>query len=109
MEHVGNGLNAPVRMPWEAAQVMIGIVGMKIIEKKEWIEVWRLLEAEGALEVDTSPFEGRPARRYLLNSSNVTHTTVLQIIKFSQIMASPGPIVNSTRVSRAKPELFPFL
>ena len=57
-QHVRDGLNSTVRMPWESCPVVFGIVIAKIVQQQEWIEFLRLAKAEGALQLYTRSFNG---------------------------------------------------
>ena len=57
-EHVGDGLDAAMRMPGEAGEVVLGDVVAEVVEQEERIEVGGVAEAEGAAEMDAGAFEG---------------------------------------------------
>ncbi len=57
-EHIGDGLDAAMRMPGEAGEVVLGPVVAEIVEEQERIELGGLAEAEGAVELDPGPFHG---------------------------------------------------
>ncbi len=57
-EDIGNRLNAAMRVPGEAGQVVGGILVAKVVEKQEGVELLGLAEAEGALELDAGPLDG---------------------------------------------------
>ncbi len=59
VEHVGYGLDAAVRVPWKALQVMRRVVGMKVVEEQERVQKRRLVVPEGALQVHARPLYGR--------------------------------------------------
>ena len=50
-EHVGDRLDAAVRMPRKPGEVVLGIVVAEVVEQQERIEVRGLAEAEGALQL----------------------------------------------------------
>ena len=58
-QHVGDGLDAAVRVPWESGPVVLGVVVAEIVEQQEGIEVIRLAEAESAVQPHTGPFDRR--------------------------------------------------
>ena len=60
-QHVGDGLDAAVRMPGESGQVLVRVGGMEIVQHQEGIELRHLGIAEGALQVDAGPFDGGAA------------------------------------------------
>jgi hypothetical protein len=55
-KHVGDRLNTAVGMPWESRPVVVRVVIAKIIQQQEWIEIFRLAESEGALQLDAGAF-----------------------------------------------------
>jgi hypothetical protein len=61
LKHIGDGLDASMRMPWETGQIIGGMIGMKIIEKKKWIELRYFLVSEGSLEMHPCSLHGRSA------------------------------------------------
>ncbi len=56
-QHVGDGLDAAVRMPGKAAQVVVGHVVAEVVEEQERIDVFGLAKAEGATQMDTGTLE----------------------------------------------------
>ena len=56
-EHVGDGLDAAMRMPGEAGEIFVGVVVAEIVEQEERIELLRVAEPEAALQFDSGPFE----------------------------------------------------
>src|SRR5207245_9640677 len=59
VEYIGDGLDAPVRVPGKSAPVVVGVVGAEGVQQEEGIELGDLGEAERALEVDAGPLNGR--------------------------------------------------
>ena len=57
-EDVGDGLDAAMRMPGKAGQVVGGILVAEVVEQQERIELLGLAEAEGALELDACALDG---------------------------------------------------
>ena len=47
-EHIGDGLDAAVGMPWETCQIIFRYVIAEVIQQKKWIEVGGVAETEGA-------------------------------------------------------------
>ena len=37
LQHIGDGLDAPVRMPGKTSEIMVGDVGAEIVEKQEGV------------------------------------------------------------------------
>ena len=58
VQHIGDGFDAPVRMPWETFEVIIGALVPKIVEQQEWIQLARVLKAERAVQFDASALHG---------------------------------------------------
>ena len=56
-QHVGDGLDAAVRVPGEAGQVVLGNVVAEIVEQKEGIEIGGIAEAERAAQVHAGAFQ----------------------------------------------------
>ena len=56
-QHVGDGLDAAMRMPREAGEIVGRVVVAEIVEQQERIELGRLAEAEGALQLHAGAFE----------------------------------------------------
>src|SRR5215831_9634605 len=38
-EHIRNGLNAPMRVPWKPGAVVLGTIVAKVVQQKEWVEI----------------------------------------------------------------------
>ena len=57
-QDVGDGLDAAVRMPGKAGQVILGNVVAEIVEQQERIEVGRVAEAERPAQVHARAFQG---------------------------------------------------
>ena len=72
-QHVGDGLDAAVRMPGEALQVLVRLVRAEVVEQQERIEQLRLAEAEGPVEVHAGPLDGRPALDHLADAPVLCH------------------------------------
>ena len=47
-QHIGDGLDTPVRMPGKSRAVIFRTVVAEVVEEKEWIEVAGITETEGA-------------------------------------------------------------
>ena len=56
-EDVGDGLDAAMRMPGKAGEIVLGNVVAEVVEQQEGIEVGRVAEAEGAAQMDARAFE----------------------------------------------------
>src|SRR6266403_5515234 len=66
-QHIRNGLDAPVRMPRESREVILRIVVAESVQQKKRIELLRLAETEGALQLDARAFQCRFRLNNLLN------------------------------------------
>src|SRR5262249_9105415 len=66
VEDVGDGLDAPVRVPGEPLPVVVGVLGSEVVEQQERVELRNRVEAERASQVDARPLEGRLALPDLL-------------------------------------------
>ena len=69
-QHVGDGLDAAVRMPGKAGEILARAVVAEIVEQQERIEVRRVAEAERATEVHAGAFDVRLRLTDLLDGSN---------------------------------------
>src|SRR5438045_7840247 len=50
-EHVGDGLDAAMRMPGKSRQIILRIFIAEIVQQQEGIEILRFAETEGALQL----------------------------------------------------------
>ena len=57
-EHVGDRLDAAVRMPRESGEVIRRAVVAEIVEQQKRIELRRVAEAERAAQLDAGAFDG---------------------------------------------------
>src|SRR5581483_11933698 len=57
-QHIGDGLDATVRMPREAGEVIGRILVAKVIEQEERVELLGFTEAEGALKLNSCALDG---------------------------------------------------
>src|SRR5207249_6678905 len=60
VQHVGDCLDAAVRMPRETRDVFRGVLGTEVVEEKERIQPRDFRGAERPTEVDARPFDRRP-------------------------------------------------
>ena len=58
-KHVRDGLDAAVRMPGKARQIILGDVIAEIVEQEKRIEILRVAKAERTAQMHTRSFEGR--------------------------------------------------
>jgi hypothetical protein len=73
LEHVGDGFDAPVRVPWKTVAVVSRIAGAKIIEEQKRIKERKFAEAESAFEFDPGTFKYRFAFKNLADFSRKSH------------------------------------
>ena len=53
-QHIGDGLDAAMRMPGEALQILLGIIISEVIHHQERVEHVGVAKAEHAVEMDAS-------------------------------------------------------
>ncbi len=58
-QHVGDRLDAAMRMPRESGQIILGTVVAEVVEQQERIELFGLAESERALQFHAGAFERR--------------------------------------------------
>ena len=58
-EHVGNRLDAAVRMPGEAGTIVRRPIVAKIVEQEKGVELVRCAEAECPAQMNARAFDGR--------------------------------------------------
>ena len=58
-KNVGDGLDAAVRMPWEAGEIILGNVVAEVVEQQEGIEIGSVAEAKRAAEMHAGAFDRR--------------------------------------------------
>ncbi len=66
-QHIGDGLNAPVRMPRKSSHVVRRILIAKIVQQQKRIELLGLPEAKGALQLHPCSLDGWFGFKYLLH------------------------------------------
>ncbi len=54
-QHIGDGFNAAVGMPWESGQVVRGIFVAEIVQQQKRIELLGLAEAKGRCNFTPAP------------------------------------------------------
>src|SRR5690348_15884302 len=57
-QHIRDGLNPAVRMPWKSGQVVFRILIAEIVEQQERIEILRLAETKRPLQPHSCAFYG---------------------------------------------------
>ena len=65
LEHIGNRLDAPVRMPGESGDIIVRVLGVKVIQEQKRVEKRDFRVAESAFKPDAGSFDGRLASEYL--------------------------------------------
>src|SRR5688500_7599448 len=68
-EHVRDGFNSAMRMPWEAREIRVGIVIAEVVEKQERIELARITEAECPAQRHSRAFHCRNCLSYVFDRS----------------------------------------
>src|SRR5687767_6723609 len=58
-QDVSDGLDAAVRMPWEAGEVIVGTIVAKVVKQEKGIELAHLAETEGPVQLDAGTFPRR--------------------------------------------------
>ncbi len=77
-QHVGDRLDAPVRMPGEPGQVIGGFVVAEIVQQQERVEDGGLAgTAKAAVQMDARALEGGLAIGNLLDLASSSHTVLL--------------------------------
>ena len=74
-EHVGDGLDAAVRVPREPGEVVRGPVVAEVVEEQEGVEVRRVPEAEGALQPHAGALHGGLRRHDALHGPDGHRTS----------------------------------
>jgi hypothetical protein len=69
-EHVGDRLDATMRVPREPGLIVFGPVAAEIIHHEERIEIGRVAEAEGAAESHARALHGRNGLTDALDGTN---------------------------------------
>ena len=69
-EHVGDRLDAAMRVPGEAGAIVGRVVAAEIVHHQERIEVGRVAEAEGAAQTHARALHGRPGKGDAFDGSN---------------------------------------
>jgi hypothetical protein len=58
-QYIGDGFNAPMRMPWKAFDIIFRTIIAKVIHHQKRIGQGRVPEAENAVQIHTGAFTGR--------------------------------------------------
>ena len=56
-QHIGDGLDASVRMPWEPRAIILWTIVAEVVEQEEWIELAGITEAESATQLHACTFD----------------------------------------------------
>src|ERR1700684_2136055 len=56
-QHVRNGFNSAMWMPWKSCKVVIGHVVPKVVEQQEWIKLRRVAEPKRPAQMHACAFE----------------------------------------------------
>ncbi len=73
LQHIGDRLDPAVGMPGETRQIIVGVLGVKIVEEKKRIEIGDLGITEGAPQVDAGPLQCRHTLPYALDLPGLWH------------------------------------
>ena len=65
-QHIGDGLDAAMRMPGKAPEIIARIVVAEIVHHQERIGQRRIAEAEDAMQLDAGAFHGRRGNALML-------------------------------------------
>src|SRR5689334_3658084 len=123
IEHVGDRLEAAVRMRREAGEVVVQIVREELVEHEERVVARELARAEAAPQLDSGAIGGRDRRNYALEltdrhvfspghaASRVcaarrcarAWAPIKLLLRLSGEIASPSAYTNSTSVMPMKP------
>ena len=97
-EHVGDGLDAAVRVPGEARLVVGRPVVAEVVEQQERVVLAGVAEAEGAAQADAGAFHGRAGLDDALHRSDGHgHDPFVNTIPRHQISAGNAPFQASPR------------
>jgi hypothetical protein len=69
-QHVGNGLDAAMRMPREPGEVIIRTLVAEIVEQQKWIELVGFPEPKTAVQLDAGTFHGGCGRDNAFNRAD---------------------------------------
>jgi hypothetical protein len=69
-KHVGDRLDAAMRMPGKTRQIVGGHIIPEVVEQEERVVVRRLAEAERAAQVHAGPFQSGLGGNQLLDGPN---------------------------------------
>src|SRR5579863_2910257 len=56
-QHIGDGLNATMRMPRKSREIVLGNIVAEIVKQEEWIEILGVAEPERPPQMYPSAFE----------------------------------------------------
>jgi hypothetical protein len=73
VKNIGDRLDPPVRMPGEPPQVIGRVVRMKVVQKKERVQLGDLLVAEGPFQMNPGALNGRFTLENLRDLSEFVH------------------------------------
>ena len=58
-QHIGDGFDAAMRVPWKSIEIFLRIVIAEIIHHQEWIKRVRITKPENTMQVDAGTFHCR--------------------------------------------------
>ena len=69
-QHIGDGLDAAMRVPRKAGAIVVGPVVAEIVEQQERVEIAGVAEPESAVQLHAGAFHGGRGRNDALDWSN---------------------------------------
>jgi hypothetical protein len=76
VHHVGDGLDAPVGVPWETCHEVVWIVAPELVQQHEGVHVVQLGLGDDAVEVDTRTVGHVDAPDHPRHASNVSRHSI---------------------------------
>ena len=80
---IGDGFNAPVRMPGEAFEIGGGVIAAKIVQEKKRVELWHLVVAESPMQMNPGPLHRGLALPDLVDFSYFAHDSPLIVFAWN--------------------------
>ena len=77
-EHVGDRLDAAMRMPREPGEIVLGTIVAEVVEEEERVVVGGVAESKRAAQLDAGAFERRLRRNDTFDGSESTSLLLLQ-------------------------------
>jgi len=80
MDHVGDRLDPPMRVPGKPFQIMGRIIRVEVVEEQERIKQGDLIVAEGPLQMDACAFDGGLALPDFADFANGFHRSLPSVV-----------------------------